>query len=123
MFAFALWDKKNRCLTLARDRIGEKPLYYGWQGSGINKVFLFGSELKALKAHPEFSKDINHNAIALLLRHNYIPDPYSIYKNIFKLLPGHYLELTENDLKKNLLTSPKITGLNKNCVLWKNKSA
>ena len=108
MFAFALWDKKNRCLTLARDRIGEKPLYYGWQGSGINKVFLFGSELKALKAHPEFTKDINHNAIALQLRHNYIPDPYSIYKNIFKLLPGHYLELTENDLKKNILTNPKI---------------
>ena len=59
MFAFALWDKKNRCLTLARDRIGEKPLYYGWQTKDGNKVFLFGSELKALKVHPIFNNEIN----------------------------------------------------------------
>ena len=106
MYAFALWDKRNRSLILVRDRMGEKPLYYGWQGKGANKVFLFGSELKALKPHPEFRGEINRNAIALQLRHNYIPDPYSIYKDIYKLLPGHYLKLKENDLKKGLI--PKL---------------
>ena len=108
MFAFGLWDKRNRSLILVRDRIGEKPLYFGWQGKGDSKVFLFGSELKALKVHPEFSREINRDAIALQLRHNYIPDPYSIYKDIYKLLPGHYLELTEDNLKKNFLPTPKI---------------
>jgi asparagine synthase (glutamine-hydrolysing) len=107
MFAFGVWDKKNHCLTLARDRIGEKPLYYGWQGKGENKTFLFGSELKALKAHPDFNGEINRNSIALQLRYNCIPDPYSIYKDIYKLLPGHYLQLSENYLKKNLLSDPK----------------
>ena len=84
MFAFTFYDTLSNKIFLARDRLGEKPLYYGWQGAGINKVFLFGSELKALKAHPEFTKDINRNAISLQLRHNYIPNPYSIYKNITK---------------------------------------
>ena len=107
MIAFGLWDQKTRCLTLARDRIGEKPLYFGWQGKGDNKVFLFGSELKALKVHPEFNGEINRNAIALQLRHNYIPAPYSIYKDINKLLPGHFLELKKNDLEKNLLPNMK----------------
>ena len=105
MISFGLWDQKIRCLTLARDRIGEKPLYYGWQGKGNNAVFLFSSELKALKVHPEFKGEINRDAIALQLRHNCIPAPHSIYKDIYKLLPGHYLQLKENDLKKNLLPS------------------
>ena len=107
MFAFGLWDKKKRCLTLVKDRVGEKPLYFGWQGIGDNKVFLFGSELKALRAHPEFRGEIRRDSIALQLRHNCIPAPYSIYKDIFKLQPGHYLELKEVDLKKNLLPSSK----------------
>jgi asparagine synthase (glutamine-hydrolysing) len=107
MFAFALWDKKLHSLTLAKDRMGEKPLYFGWQGFGENSVFLFGSELKALKAHPGFVEKINRDAIALQLRHNYIPAPYSIYKDIYKLLPGHYLQLNENDLKRNLLPTSK----------------
>jgi asparagine synthase (glutamine-hydrolysing) len=107
MFAFGVWDKKSRGLTLAKDRMGEKPLYFGWQGEGINKVFLFGSELKALKVHPEFNGEINRDSIALQLRHNFIPAPYSIYKNIYKLLPGHYLQLNENDLKNGLLQSQK----------------
>lgn len=107
MFSFGLWDKKNRSLTLARDRMGEKPLYFGWQGEGVNKIFLFGSELKALKAHPEFIGEINRGAIALQLRHNCIPAPYSIYKNIYKLLPGNYLHLKENDLQAGVLPVSK----------------
>ena len=107
MFAFGLWDQKKNKLILARDRMGEKPLYYGWQGNGSNNVFLFGSELKALKAHPDFEKNINRDVIALQLKYNYIPAPYSIYKNIYKLLPGHYLELNEKDLKSNLLPKSK----------------
>ena len=107
MFAFGLWDQKKRCLILARDRIGEKPLYYGWQGEGNKKSFLFGSELKALKVHPEFNGKINRDAIALQLRHNYIPAPYSIYEDIYKLQPGHYLKFKESDLTKNLLPNPK----------------
>jgi len=75
MFAFALWDRRERALWLARDRMGEKPLYYGWQGD----TFLFGSELKALRAHPAFRATVDRGALALLLRHNYVPDPYSIY--------------------------------------------
>ena len=89
MFAIALWDRVDRSLILARDRMGEKPLYYGWQGT----TFLFGSELKALKAHPAFQGEIDRDALALMLRHNYIPAPYSIYKGIRKLLPGTYLKL------------------------------
>lgn len=90
MFAMALWDRSERVLTLARDRMGEKPLYYGWQGG----AFLFGSELKALKAHPEFSASIDRNALALLLRSNCIPAPYSIYQGIHKLLPGHVIRVS-----------------------------
>lgn len=88
MFALALWDRQTHTLTLARDRMGEKPLYYGWQGSDNERVFLFGSELKALKAHPAFEADIDRGALCLLLRHSYIPAPYSIYKRIAKLEPG-----------------------------------
>ena len=94
MFAFALWDKLEGSLILARDRMGEKPLYYGWQGSGNKRVFLFGSELKALKAHPSFSAEIDRGAICLLLRHNYIPAPYSIYQEIAKLEPGCLLSVS-----------------------------
>lgn len=94
MFAIALWDKYEKILTLSRDRIGEKPLYYGWQGSGKTRTFLFGSELKALKSHPSFKSEINRGAISLLLRHNYIPSPYSIYTGISKLEPGCLLSIS-----------------------------
>jgi asparagine synthase (glutamine-hydrolysing) len=93
MFALALWDKATRKLSLARDRLGEKPLYYGWQGSSNKRAFLFGSELKALKVHPSFGNEINREALALQARHNYIPAPHSIYRGISKLRPGHLLEL------------------------------
>lgn len=107
MFAFGLWDKKTRSLILARDRMGEKPLYFGWQGEGTSQVFLFGSELKALKAHPQFKDEIDRDVVALQLRYNYIPAPYSIYKNIYKLLPGTFLHLEEKDLKLGLSPIPK----------------
>ena len=86
MFAAAVWDTQTQALYLVRDRLGEKPLYYGWQ----EDAFLFGSELKALKAHPAFKADIYRPGISLLLRYGYIPAPYSIYENIFKLEAGEY---------------------------------
>ena len=91
MFAFALWDREERSLHLARDRIGEKPLYYGCVGG----VLLFGSELKALRAHPRFRGEVSRNALALYLRHNYIPTPYTIYEGVSKLLPGTRLTIDE----------------------------
>ncbi|HEY2345037.1 MAG TPA: asparagine synthase (glutamine-hydrolyzing) [Xanthomonadaceae bacterium] len=91
MFALALWDRSERTLWLARDRLGEKPLYYGWQGD----VFLFGSELKALRAHPAFAAVLDRGALALLLRHNYIPAPHSIHEGIRKLPPGTWLRLEQ----------------------------
>ncbi|MBD1903534.1 asparagine synthase (glutamine-hydrolyzing) [Trichocoleus sp. DQ-A3] len=87
MFAFALWDWQERVLHLGRDKLGEKPLYYGW----INGTFLFASELKAIKAYPNFEAEINRDALALFMRHNYIPAPYSVYKGIYKLPPGTLL--------------------------------
>ena len=94
MFAFSLWDNKNESLTLARDRIGEKPMYYGWQETNKGDVFLFGSELKALKCFPEFIGEVDRGSLTLLLKHAYIPDPYSIYKGIFCLEPGTILEVS-----------------------------
>jgi asparagine synthase (glutamine-hydrolysing) len=88
MFALALWDRRERELILARDRVGEKPLYYGWQGYGSEAAFLFGSELKALRAHPAFAGEIDRGALSLYMRHNSVPAPYSIYRGIHKLLPG-----------------------------------
>jgi len=93
MFAFALWDRRERRLHLVRDRLGEKPLYYGWAG----KIFLFGSELKALRAHPEFGPEINRDALALFLRHQYVPAPYSIYKDISKVQPGTIVTINPPD--------------------------
>jgi asparagine synthase (glutamine-hydrolysing) len=84
MFAIAVWDRDERLLHLIRDRMGEKPLYYGWNG----KTFLFASELKALRAYPGFHASIDRDVVALFMRHGYIPAPYSIYTGISKVLPG-----------------------------------
>lgn len=94
MFSFAVWDRKEETLILGRDRLGEKPLYYGWQGYGEKRVFLFGSELKSLREHPAFEKKINRGALTLLLRHNYIPAPHCIYEGIAKLPPGYLLTVS-----------------------------
>ncbi|GFM66531.1 asparagine synthetase B [Pseudomonas cichorii] len=94
MFAIALWDIEQKTLILARDRLGEKPLYYGWQGQGEQAVFLFGSELKALRAHPSFRASVDRNALTLYFRHNYIPAPHSIYEGIQKLQPGSILRVS-----------------------------
>lgn len=91
MFAFALWDQRERTLTLGRDRAGEKPLYYGWLG----RTFIFGSELCALQRHPSFTGEINTSALALYLRHQYVPAPYSIYANVATLMPGTMLQIDE----------------------------
>src|SRR5262249_30771343 len=87
MFAFAVWDRQRRLLHLGRDRIGEKPLFYGWMGD----TFLFGSELKALRAHPAFVAEIDRDALAAYTRYGYVPAPYSIYNGIYKLIPGTLL--------------------------------
>lgn len=94
MLAFAVWDRQGRTLTLARDRLGEKPLYYGWQGSGRSAVFLFGSELKALRAHPAFTASIDRSALCLYMRHNNVGGVSSIYQGIQKLQPGCLLTVS-----------------------------
>jgi asparagine synthase (glutamine-hydrolysing) len=87
MFSFAVWDRKDRNLYLARDRFGEKPLYYG----RLHDSFVFGSELKALVLHPQWHGVIDRDALALFMRYNNVPSPHTIYKGIKKLLPGNYI--------------------------------
>src|SRR5712664_3119491 len=87
MFAFGLWDRRERTLHLGRDRMGEKPLYYGWAG----KTLLFGSELKSLRAYPGWDGEIDRDAWTLFMRHNAIPAPYTIYRGVRKLPPASSL--------------------------------
>jgi len=87
MFAFGMWDGRERVLHLVRDRLGKKPLYYGWQGS----TFLFGSELKALRAHPDFRAPIDRDALVSYLRFSYVPAPRSIYQGVRKLPPASWV--------------------------------
>ena len=94
MFALALWDRQERNLTLARDRFGEKPLYYGWVGQGAGRAFAFASELKALRAWPGFANPVCREALGQYLRFLYVPTPRSIYQGIYKLEPGHVLRVT-----------------------------
>lgn len=89
MFALALWDRQDRVLYLARDRLGEKPLYYGWQG----QTLLFGSTLAALRRHPAFCAAVERSALTAYLRHGYVPGPMSLYQGIHKLPPGTFLAI------------------------------
>lgn len=100
MFAFAFWDKSRQILFLARDRMGEKPLFYGSSGN----TFLFGSELKSLVVHPDWRGNVARGALALYLRHNYVPAPHSIYEGIGKLPPAHYVAITGQGTE---VTSPR----------------
>ncbi len=96
MFAFALWDNHEHKLILARDRFGEKPLYYGW----IQNSFVFGSELKALRSFPGFNNKIDRDALALYFQFCAVPTPYSIYQNISKLEPGNYLVMKYSEINQ-----------------------
>ena len=99
MFAIALWDKNSKNLYLSCDRIGEKPLYYGW----VNEQFVFASELKSIKQFPAFNNKIDKNSLAIFLRFNSIPAPYSIYENIYKLEPGQIAKInsTSKEIEKS----------------------
>jgi asparagine synthase (glutamine-hydrolysing) len=87
MFSLALWDRREKCLSLARDRMGEKPLYWGWAG----QTLIFGSELKALRTHPDCPREVCREALAQYLRFMYVPAPRSIHPAIYKLEPGTIL--------------------------------
>jgi len=92
MFAIAVWDARDRTLCLARDRFGEKPLFAGWTRGG--KLFVFGSELKALRAHPQFTPAIDRASLLRYMRHGYVPTPRSIYQGIAKVPPGTWVRLS-----------------------------
>lgn len=103
MFAFALWDRRERQLSLVRDRFGEKPLYYGWAG----KDLVFGSELKALRAHPRFDNPIDRRALALFASRTHVPAPFSIYQQVFKLPPGCLLQIEAGAARMPLDAPPE----------------
>ena len=99
MFAFVLWDTVEKQLWLVRDRLGIKPLYYTITPG---QTLIFGSELKALRAHPNCPSEINRDAVSAFMRHNYIPGPFSIFKGIQKLQPGHILKLNIDDYEPSV---------------------
>lgn len=102
MFAIGLWDQQERTLSLVRDRLGIKPLYYGRAGSSL----VFGSELKSLLPHPDFQAQIDRNVLPLYLRYSYIPFPYTIYRDVYKLPPGAILTVRSVD-SIDALPAPK----------------
>ncbi|TCP39566.1 asparagine synthase (glutamine-hydrolyzing) [Rhodovulum marinum] len=97
MFAVALWDRQDRRLSLARDRLGEKPLYYGWQGQGARAAFLFGSELKALCRHPAFAGEIARGSVVEVLRHGHVGEDRSIWRGIGKVRPGEIVTVSAEE--------------------------
>lgn len=96
MFAMAVWCRQTQSLTLVRDRLGEKPLYYGWQGQGSQTAFLFGSELKALRAHPAFAAEIDRHALGSYMQNMAVGGTRSIYEGILKVPPGTIFTLSRN---------------------------
>ncbi|RLA55147.1 MAG: asparagine synthase (glutamine-hydrolyzing), partial [Gammaproteobacteria bacterium] len=92
MFALALWDREKCCLWLARDRVGKKPLYYGWCGNS----FLFGSELKALRKHPDFEGNLDRDALGQYMQYGWVSQPRSIYRQVRKLPPGSLLKVAQD---------------------------
>ncbi|WP_404828282.1 asparagine synthetase B family protein, partial [Sphingomonas parva] len=102
MFSLGLWDRKQRTLQLARDRFGEKPLYYGWVG----KDFVFASELKSVREHPGFEGTIDRRALGLFAARTYVPAPFSIYRHIFKLEPGCILTVDRDGAAAPLAEAP-----------------
>jgi len=96
MFAFGLYDKQEQKLTLARDRFGEKPMYCGY----VNGNFVFASELKAITIIPGFSQKIDLKSLQLQTQLAYVPEPYTIYDGIYKLIPGSYLEFTRSEIDR-----------------------
>ena len=110
MFAFAVWNKATAKLVLARDRMGEKPLYAGCLGQASGaKVFGFASELKALKAHSAFNNPVNREALGMYLRYLYVPTPLSIYEGIAKLEPGTYWVVQDEKIEKHVYWSMRET--------------
>jgi asparagine synthase (glutamine-hydrolysing) len=102
MFAIALWDRRQRELHLARDRFGEKPLYYGWAGAD----FVFASELKAIRAHPNFPGEVDRRALHQFAARTYIPAPLSIYQGVYKLEPGCILTVAREAAARPLVEPP-----------------
>ncbi len=102
MFALALWDRASRRLSFARDRLGEKPLYYGWQGAAL----LFGSELVALRRHPAFDAQVDAGALSLYLNRGYVSGAQSIYRGIFRLPPGCVLHVDASDAEARRCGTP-----------------
>jgi asparagine synthase (glutamine-hydrolysing) len=113
MFVFVIYHQQEQTLTICRDRAGVKPLFYYWKDG----LFLFASELKAFHLHPQFRKELNQDALALFLKYCYVPAPHCIFKNCFKLEPGHFLKfkIQNSELKieeywnvNNAYTKPKL---------------
>lgn len=115
MFAFGLWDKKTRTLTLARDRFGEKPLYLGWLG----KKIVFASELKAFQCIPQWQKNIDNEAVGYLLRFGFIPAPLSIYQGIYKLPAAHFISFSAKDTQRAL----DVSEFQEQCTCYWNLSS
>ncbi|MDH5723417.1 MAG: asparagine synthase (glutamine-hydrolyzing), partial [Alphaproteobacteria bacterium] len=113
MFAIALWDRKTRALFLARDRFGKKPLYIGWAGSTL----VFGSETKALAAHPEFRRDVNRDALTSYLRFGYVPAPFCIYEQVWQIPAGHMMALDTHLLRGGQDLKPLMSSY------WSHKAA
>jgi len=109
MFAIALVDVQRQILFLARDRLGEKPLYYGWS----NNHFFFGSELKAFRPHPGFTPTVDRGSLTLYLRHSYVPSPHCIFEGFRKLLPGTYFAFARRQRVSRQRSNAALLGTSK----------